>query len=235
MASFSILVFPGSNCDHDAYHAIKHVMGHEARFVWHKESDLGDTDVVVVPGGFSYGDYLRCGAIARFSPVMRSVVDFAQKGGLVVGICNGFQILLESGLLPGAMLHNAHLKFACKPVNLRVESAASAFTNAMAPGQVLKVPIAHGEGNYVTDADGLKALEDHDQILFRYCEADGSVTEAANPNGSLSNIAGICNRSRNVMGMMPHPERAVESAIGGTDGRFVFESILAALGSRQPA
>jgi phosphoribosylformylglycinamidine synthase len=235
MASFSILVFPGSNCDHDAYHAVKQVMGHDARFVWHKETDLGDTDVVVVPGGFSYGDYLRCGAIARFSPVMRSVVDFARKGGLVVGICNGFQILLESGLLPGAMLHNAHLKFACKPVNLRVESAASAFTNAMAPGQVLKVPIAHGEGNYVTDADGLKALEDHDQILFRHCDADGSVTEAANPNGSLSNIAGICNRSRNVMGMMPHPERAMEAPIGGTDGRLVFESILAALGSPHPA
>jgi phosphoribosylformylglycinamidine synthase I len=235
MASFSILVFPGSNCDHDAYHAVKQVMGHDARFVWHKETDLGDTDVVVVPGGFSYGDYLRCGAIARFSPVMRSVVDFARKGGLVVGICNGFQILLESGLLPGAMLHNANLKFACKPVNLRVESVASAFTNAMAPGQVLNVPIAHGEGNYVTDADGLKALEDHDQILFRYCDADGSVTDASNPNGSTSNIAGICNRGRNVMGMMPHPERAMEAPIGGTDGRLVFESILAALGSPHPA
>lgn len=234
MASFSILVFPGSNCDHDAYHAVKHVMGHDARFVWHKETELGDTDVVIVPGGFSYGDYLRCGAIARFSPVMRSVVEFADKGGLVIGICNGFQILLESGLLPGAMLHNAQLKFACKPVNLRVESADSPFTNALAKGQVVKVPIAHGEGNYVTDADGLKALEDHDQILFRYCEPDGSISEAANPNGSLSNIAGICNRTRNVMGMMPHPERAVEAAIGGTDGRLVFESILSALGSRQP-
>jgi len=235
MASFSILVFPGSNCDHDAYHAVKHVMGQDARFVWHKETDLGDTDVVIVPGGFSYGDYLRCGAIARFSPVMRSVVDFANKGGLVLGICNGFQILLESGLLPGAMLHNAHLKFACKKVHLRVETSDSPFTNAMPEGRVLNVPIAHGEGNYVTDADGLKALEDHDQILFRYSDPDGIIREASNPNGSLSNIAGICNRSRNVMGMMPHPERAVEAAIGGTDGRLVFESVLAALGSHHPA
>jgi len=235
MAALSILVFPGSNCDHDAYHAVKHVMGLDARFVWHKETDLGDTDVVIVPGGFSYGDYLRCGAIARFSPVMRSVVEFANKGGLVLGICNGFQILLESGLLPGAMLHNANLKFACKRVNLRVESSDSPFTNAFTKGRVVNVPIAHGEGNYVTDADGLKALEDHDQILFRYCDADGSVTDASNPNGSLSNIAGICNRGRNVMGMMPHPERAMEAAIGGTDGRLVFASVLAALGSPQPA
>lgn len=235
MARFSILVFPGSNCDHDAYHAVKHVMGHDARFVWHKDMDLGRPDVVIVPGGFSYGDYLRCGAIARFSPVMRSVVEFAEKGGLVVGICNGFQILLESGLLPGAMLHNEHLKFVCRHVTLRVESNDSPFTNALTQGQVLTVPIAHGEGNYVTDEDGMKSLQDNDQILFRYCDADGVVSSAANPNGSMSNIAGICNRTRNVMGMMPHPERAMEPRIGGTDGRFVFASLLNALGAEQPA
>lgn len=235
MARFSILVFPGSNCDHDAYHAAKHVMGSEATFVWHKDTDLQSPDVVIVPGGFSYGDYLRCGAIARFSPVMRSVVDFANKGGMVIGICNGFQILLESGLLPGAMLHNEHLKFVCKHVHLRTESTNSPFTNTLARGQVIQVPIAHGEGNYVTDADGLKSLEDHDQILFRYCEADGSVTAASNPNGAVSNIAGICNKERNVMGMMPHPERAMESLLGSIDGRLIFASMLTALGQPQNA
>lgn len=235
MARFSILVFPGSNCDHDAYHAAKHVMGSEANFIWHKDTDLQSPDVVIVPGGFSYGDYLRCGAIARFSPVMRSVVDFANKGGLVIGICNGFQILLESGLLPGAMLHNEHLKFACKNVYLRTESTNSPFTNELTKGQVIQVPIAHGEGNYVADADGLKALEDNDQIMFRYCEADGSVTAASNPNGAVSNIAGICNKERNVMGMMPHPERAMEEMLGSTDGRLVFASMLTALGHPQDA
>ncbi len=235
MSRFSILVFPGSNCDHDAYHAVKHVMGEEANFIWHKETDLQKPDVVIVPGGFSYGDYLRCGAIARFSPVMNSVIEFANKGGLVIGICNGFQILLESGLLPGAMLHNQQLKFACKQVYLRTESTDSPFTNEMTAGQVLQVPIAHGEGNYVTDADGLKALEDNDRILFRYCDADGKTTVEANPNGAISNIAGICNDRRNVMGLMPHPERAMESQIGSTDGRLVFASILNALGQTHQA
>jgi len=235
MSRFSILVFPGSNCDHDAYHAVKHVMGEEANFVWHKETDLQKPDVVIVPGGFSYGDYLRCGAIARFSPVMNSVIEFANKGGLVIGICNGFQILLESGLLPGAMLHNAQLKFACKQVYLRTESTDSPFTNELTAGQVIQVPIAHGEGNYVTDADGLKALEDGNRILFRYCDADGNITADANPNGTMSNIAGICNDRRNVMGLMPHPERAMESQIGSTDGRLVFASILNTLGQTQSA
>jgi phosphoribosylformylglycinamidine synthase len=235
MSRFSILVFPGSNCDHDAYHAVKQVMGEEANFIWHKETDLQKPDVVIVPGGFSYGDYLRCGAIARFSPVMNSVIEFANKGGLVIGICNGFQILLESGLLPGAMLHNQQLKFACKQVFLRTESTDSPFTNEMVAGQVLQVPIAHGEGNYVTDADGLKALEYNDRILFRYCDADGNITADANPNGAISNIAGICNANRNVMGLMPHPERAMESQIGSTDGRLVFASILNALGQTHEA
>src|SRR5690606_37961465 len=197
MARFSVLVFPGSNCEHDAYHAVRHVMGHEGRFVWHKDTDQGDPDVVIVPGGFSYGDYLRCGAIARFSPVMREVKAFADRGGLVIGICNGFQILLESQLLPGVMLHNAHLRFACKDVYLRTETTASPFTSALRPGQVLRIPIAHGEGNYHCDADTRKRLQDEDRILFRYCGADGALDDAHNPNGSLDHIAGICNEGRN--------------------------------------
>lgn len=224
---FTVVVFPGSNCDHDAYHAIKHVMGQEARFVWHKDTDLGDTDVVLLPGGFSYGDYLRTGAIARFSPIMSEVASFAAKGGLVIGICNGFQILLESGLLPGAMLHNNHLQFRCKQTWLRCEQTDTPFTNAAQQGQILQIPIAHGEGNYVCDADTLKSLEDNRQVIFRYCDAFGNVTDSANPNGSLANIAGICNSSRNVLGMMPHPERAVESILGSDHGKVIFESILA--------
>jgi len=223
---FTVVVFPGSNCDHDAYHALKHVLGQEVHFVWHKETDLGNPDVVLLPGGFSYGDYLRSGAIARFSPVMEEVVRFAHKGGRVIGICNGFQILLESGLLPGAMLHNDHLKFNCKQVYIRCENNQTDFTRNMSLGQVLQIPIAHGEGNYFCDDDTLKSLEDHQQIIFRYCDINGKLTPEANPNGSLAYIAGICNDSKNVLGMMPHPERAVEKLLGSDDGKFVFESLL---------
>jgi phosphoribosylformylglycinamidine synthase subunit PurQ / glutaminase len=227
--TFGVLVFPGSNCDHDAYHALKHVMGVETRFIFHKETDLGDVDGIIVPGGFSYGDYLRSGAIARFSPVMQAVGAFAAKGGPVIGICNGFQILLESGLLPGAMLHNEKLKFTCKYVHLRTESHNTLFTSAVPKGQILHIPVAHGEGNYYADSDALKRLEDNDQIVFRYVDAQGNPSAEANPNGALSNIAGICNAGRNVVGMMPHPERAMESLLGSTDGKYIFESVLGQL------
>jgi phosphoribosylformylglycinamidine synthase subunit PurQ / glutaminase len=223
---FGVLVFPGSNCDHDAYHALKHVMGSETRFIWHKEHDLGDVDVVVVPGGFSYGDYLRSGAIARFSPVMKAVVDFANKGGLVIGICNGFQILLESGLLPGAMLHNRKLRFTCKYVNLKTENSDTPFTSAIPEGTILRIPVAHGEGNYIADQETLDRLRDNGQIIFTYCSATGEVADAFNPNGAALNIAGICNENRNVLGMMPHPERAVEKELGSADGQFIFKSVI---------
>ena len=226
---FGVIVFPGSNCDHDAYHAAAHVMNAETRFIWHKDTDLQDSDIVIVPGGFSYGDYLRSGAIARFSPVMNAIIDFANKGGIVMGICNGFQILLESGLLEGAMLRNRDLRFVCKHIWLRTENNDTYFTNKLEKGQVIKVPVAHGEGNYFTDPETLKRLEDNQQIIFRYCEPDGSITDESNPNGSLNNIAGICNKGKNVLGMMPHPERVVESFSGSTDGRFIFESLLTAL------
>ncbi len=226
---FGIIVFPGSNCDHDAYHAAAHIMGAEARFIWHKETDLGDSDVVIIPGGFSYGDYLRSGAIARFSPIMKAVVDFAGRGGIVAGICNGFQTLLEAGLLEGAMLRNRDLRFVCKSVWLRVENADTPFTNRLSEGQVIQIPVAHGEGNYFTDPDTLKRLEDNQQIIFRYCEPDGSLTGEANPNGSLSNIAGISNPQKNVLGMMPHPERAMEGFSGSVDGKLFFESLLTTL------
>lgn len=224
--TFGVLVFPGSNCDHDAYHALKHVMGVETRFIFHKETDLGDVDGIIVPGGFSYGDYLRSGAIARFSPVMQAVSAFAEKGGPVIGICNGFQILLESGLLPGAMLHNEQLKFTCKYVHLQTVSHNTPFTAAIPKGQVLRIPVAHGEGNYFAEADALKRLEDNDQIVFRYVDAQGNTTAEANPNGAVHHIAGICNVGRNVVGMMPHPERAMETLLGSTDGKFIFESVL---------
>ena len=223
---FTVVVFPGSNCDHDAYHAIKHVMGQEVHFVWHKDTDLGNPDVVLLPGGFSYGDYLRSGAIARFSPVMEEVIRFANKGGLVIGICNGFQILLESGLLPGAMLHNEHLKFSCKQVYLRCEQTETPFTRAMTQGQVLQIPIAHGEGNYICDDETLRMLEGDGRVIFRYCDSSGNVTAEANPNGAIANIAGICSVNRNVLGMMPHPERAVEKLLGSDDGIYVFESLI---------
>lgn len=227
--TFGVIVFPGSNCDHDAYHAAAHVMDAKATFIWHKDTGLGEADILILPGGFSYGDYLRSGAIAKVSPVMKSVMEFARKGGPVIGICNGFQILLESGLLPGTMLHNQNLRFVCKFVHLRCENRDTLFTNAIPEGKILKIPVAHGEGNYFTDDDTLKQLEDNRQIIFRYCGTDGSVTDDANPNGSLANIAGICNQEGNVLGMMPHPERAVEDQLGSSDGRLVFTSIINAL------
>jgi len=224
---FSIIVFPGSNCDHDAYHAAKHVLGHEAEFVWHKETTLKGTDVVVLPGGFSHGDYLRTGAIARFSPIMRAVSDFAASGGPVLGICNGFQILCEAGLLPGAMLRNRDLKFHCEHVGVRVEQTDTPFTSLASKGQVLRIPIAHGEGNYFADPDVIADLESSRRVIFRYCDARGQITDEANPNGSVNNIAGLCNAARNVVGLMPHPERACESVLGSADGRVLFESVLA--------
>lgn len=222
---FGVVVFPGSNCDHDAYHAVGHVLGADAVFLWHKDADLKQVDAVILPGGFSFGDYLRCGSIARFSPIMREVVDFAKKGGPVIGICNGFQILTESGLLPGALLRNTRLLFACRTVHLRVESDASLFTRSLHPGQVLTMPIAHGEGNYYTDPETLAELEGEGQVLFRYCTEDGTVDPAVNPNGSLNNIAGIRNRAGNVLGMMPHPERAAEALLGSDQGLGIFASM----------
>jgi len=223
---FGVVVFPGSNCDHDAHYAAGEVMGQDARLIWHKESSIGDVDVVILPGGFSYGDYLRCGAIARFSPVMQDVVRFANNGGMVIGICNGFQVLTEAGLLPGVLLQNRSLQFICKYLHLRVENAETNFTSTCKQGEVLEIPIAHGEGNYFTDPDTLKRLEDHHQIVFRYCDASGIVNDEANPNGSLNNIAGIINEQGNVLGMMPHPERVADPALRHTDGKKIFESII---------
>ena len=220
---FAIAVFPGSNCDHDAYHAVKHVLGQDAEFVWHKETSLRGADAVILPGGFSHGDYLRTGAIARFSPVMDAVRAFAAKGGPVLGICNGFQILLEAGLLPGAMLRNAGLKFRCEHVHLRVEQTDTPFTALCTPGQVLRVPIAHGEGNYVADPEVVEALEANRQVVFRYATTAGEVTDEANPNGSVHNIAGLCSAGRNIVGLMPHPDRACESALGSKDGLLMFQ------------
>jgi phosphoribosylformylglycinamidine synthase subunit PurQ / glutaminase len=210
---FAIVVFPGSNCDHDAYHASRHVLGTDAAFVWHKDTNLGGADVVVLPGGFSHGDYLRTGAIARFSPVMAAVTDFARRGGPVLGICNGFQILLEAGLLPGAMLRNQDLKFHCEHVFVRVEQTDTPFTFKAAKGQVLRLPIAHGEGNYFVEPQTLEMLERSGRVVFRYSSASGEIIDGANPNGSANNIAGICSEARNVVGLMPHPERACESVL----------------------
>ncbi|MBI3610088.1 MAG: phosphoribosylformylglycinamidine synthase subunit PurQ [Nitrospirae bacterium] len=223
---FGILVFPGSNCDHDCYHVLKHLLGQPAEFIWHKETDLRGVDAVVIPGGFSYGDYLRTGAIAQYSPVMKTVRDFATAGGPVLGICNGFQILLEAGLLPGAMLRNRSLKFICKEVFVRVETDQTPFTASVQPGRILKLPIAHAEGNYYADPETLRELKENHQVVFRYCESDGRISDEANPNGSRDSIAGICNRTRNVLGMMPHPERCAEGFDGNTDGRSIFQSIL---------
>jgi phosphoribosylformylglycinamidine synthase I len=222
--TFGIVVFPGSNCDHDAYHAAKHVLGQDAEFIWHKDEDLKGADVLILPGGFSYGDYLRTGAIARFSPIMHAVRAFAARGGPVLGICNGFQILLEAGLIPGAMLRNRSVKFQCEHVHVRVEQLDTPFTAACRPGQVLRLPIAHGEGNYFAPPDVIARLEANRQIIFRYTNAAGQVTDEANPNGSAAAIAGLCNEARNVVGLMPHPERACESALGSADGLCVFES-----------
>ena len=213
---FGVLQFPGSNCDQDAYRVLADVLGHPTRYIWHKDSSLGDVDCVVIPGGFSYGDYLRTGAIARFSPAMKAVAAHAQAGGLVLGICNGFQILCEAHLLPGALIRNRGLKFVCDRVRVRVESANSPFTNACRPRQILQLPIAHGEGCYFAEPATLQELRRQDRILLRYCE---------NPNGSVDDIAGICNETRNVFGLMPHPERASEAILGGEDGRLIFESL----------
>ncbi len=226
-----VVTFPGSNCDYDAYAAIKHVLGEEVEFLWHKSADLLGSDIVILPGGFSYGDYLRSGAIAKFSPIMEKVIAFAENGGLVMGICNGFQILTESGLLPGALMRNTHLRFSCKYVYVRVENNTTAFTRHLKQGEVLKIPIAHNEGNYYHFADEIKKLEAHGQVVFRYCTRDGEITPEANPNGSINNIAGICNREGNILGMMPHPERAVEHILGSADGLRLFESLRAVLAS----
>jgi phosphoribosylformylglycinamidine synthase subunit PurQ / glutaminase len=225
---FAVVVFPGSNCDHDAYHAAKHVLGHDAEFIWHKETSLKAADVVILPGGFSYGDYLRTGAIAQFSPVMSAVKAFASSGGPVLGICNGFQVLCEAGLLPGALLRNRDLKFHCEHVRVRVEQTDTPFTARASRGQVLSLPVAHGEGNYFADAETLAQLEASRRVVFRYCDAEGQVTDAANPNGSLNGIAGLCNEQRNVVGLMPHPERACESPLGSRDGLVLFESVVSA-------
>jgi phosphoribosylformylglycinamidine synthase len=230
--NFVVLQFPASNCDQDAVYAAR-LLGHSARLVWHKDASLGDADVVIVPGGFSYGDYLRCGAIARFSPVMQAVKQFADNGGVVLGICNGFQVLTEAGLLPGALIRNRDLQFHCEFIHLKTVTKDSPFTGRIPAGKLLRVPIAHGEGCYYADADTLAALERNDQILWQYCDAAGNVTEAANPNGAVQNIAGICNERRNVAGLMPHPERACEALLGSDDGRYVFESLVAEL-KRKP-
>ena len=226
---FGVVVFPGSNCDHDAFHAIGHVLQRPVEFIWHQSENLQGCDAIILPGGFSYGDYLRTGAIARFSPVMKSVEKFANSGGLVLGICNGFQILLEAGLLPGAMMRNSGLRFICRHVYMRVENTDSPFTNAASKGQILKIPIAHSDGNYSCDEATLAELQENRQILFRYTSPDGKDDNAGNPNGSVAHIAGICNRERNVAGLMPHPERAVESALDSEDGLVVFRSMMEAL------
>ena len=229
---FGVIIFPGSNCDHDAYWTIEHFAKQPVTFLWHDSHDLQDCDAIIVPGGFAYGDYLRTGAIARFSPVMDSVRKFASDGGLVIGICNGFQILCESGLLPGALTRNLGLKYVCKPVHVRVENDQTPFTNTCQKGQVLTIPIGHMEGNYFCDADTLAQLKGEDRIVFRYADSSGEITDESNPNGSIENIAGICNAGRNVLGMMPHPERSAEPELGGTDGFKVFQSMVGALVSK---
>ena len=226
---FAVLQFPGSNCDQDCVHVLRSVFGYPTRLLWHKEYSVGDADAVFIPGGFSYGDYLRTGSIARFSPVMGAVKEFSDNGGLVLGICNGFQILCEAGLLPGALIRNRSLQFRCEHVYLQVASHNSHFTGQIPEDKNLRIPIAHGEGNYFCDDETLQSLEDNDQVLFQYVDAEGDLTDHANPNGSRANIAGICNEKRNVGGMMPHPERASEAILGGDDGRLIFQSLITAL------
>ena len=227
---FCVVVFPGSNCDHDCYHVVKNVLKQPVRYIWHEDESLGRIDCVILPGGFSYGDYLRTGAVARFSPVMKHIARFAAKGGVVIGICNGFQILLEAGLLPGVMLRNRDLHFICKNVYIRVENNRTAFTGLYDKGQVLKIPIAHNEGNYFIDAAGLKILKEKNQIVFRYCSAEAKALDAYNPNGAVDNIAGIVNEKGNVLGMMPHPERSSETELGSKDGYPIFDSMVKWLG-----
>ena len=232
---FGVVVFPGSNCDHDAYYALGSVLHQPVEFIWHQSENVAGFDALILPGGFAFGDYLRTGAIARFSPVMRAVARFARAGGPVLGICNGFQILCEAGLLPGALMRNAGLRFVCKHVNIRVETTATPFTAEAERGQVLRIPIAHADGNYFCDDATLAELEANDQIVFRYTTPDGREESAANPNGSLRNIAGVCNRERNVAGLMPHPERAVEAALGSEDGLVIFRSLVKSLARSAPA
>jgi phosphoribosylformylglycinamidine synthase subunit PurQ / glutaminase len=231
---FGVVVFPGSNCDHDAYHATKDILGQDAEFLWHKDTSLKGADVVILPGGFAHGDYLRTGAIARFSPIMPAIREFARGGGPVLGICNGFQVLLEAGLLPGAMLRNRDLKFHCEHVHVCVEQTDTPFTLSAKKGQRLRIPIAHGEGNYYAEPEVIRDLEASRRVIFRYCDARGGITDAANPNGSVNNIAGICNEGRNIVGLMPHPERACEASLGSADGLVMFESVVSAL-SREGA
>jgi phosphoribosylformylglycinamidine synthase len=226
---FGIVTFPGSNCDEDTYRAVADIVGADAVRLWHKEHDLRGADVIILPGGFSYGDYLRAGAIARFSPIMREVTEHARRGGPVLGICNGFQVLCEAGILPGALLRNATLKFAGQWITMRVENAETLFTNQYRPGQVLSIPIAHGDGRFTIDAEGLARLEDAGAVVFRYADANANATRESNPTGSMNNIAGIINEQGNVMGLMPHPERAMEDVLGSTDGVALFESILASV------
>lgn len=223
---FGVVIFPGSNCDEDIIHVLQNVMGQQVVRLWHKDHDLQGAEFIVLPGGFSFGDYLRSGAIARFSPIMQEVIQFAAKGGKVMGICNGFQILTEAGLLPGALLHNRNRKFICRNIYLKAQTPNSLVTRGIDPQRALKIPLAHGEGNYFADADVLKALNDNDQVLFRYCDEAGNITDDSNPNGSLENIAGVTNSERNVFGFMPHPERAAEALVGNQDGLAIFESIL---------
>jgi len=231
--NFAVLQFPGSNCDQDVVHVLRNVLGHRAELLWHKEASLGAADAVIVPGGFSYGDYLRTGAIARFSPVMGAVQQFAADGGLVLGICNGFQILCEAGLLPGALIRNRSLQFRCEHVFLKNATHNSPFTSRIPPDKLMRLPIAHGEGCYFADPETLERLKANNQVLWRYVDAQGEATEAANPNGALDSIAGICSERRNVAGMMPHPERASEPILGCADGRWVFESMIGTLATRQ--
>jgi phosphoribosylformylglycinamidine synthase len=225
----AIIVFPGSNCDHDAYYAFKKIFNTSTEFVWHKETNLDPYDIIVLPGGFSYGDYLRCGAIAQFSPVMKEVVEKAKSGTKIIGICNGFQILTESGLLPGALTMNQNRQFICKDVNLKVENSQTAFTQLCNQGDILTVPIAHSEGNYYCSDDEMAGLQDNNQIVFKYCSSDGKISDEANPNGSIKNIAGIINQTGNVLGMMPHPERNTESLLGNADGKKILSSLLESL------
>ncbi len=226
---FGVVQFPGSNCDQDAHHALSHVLGRDTTMLWHKNDSTEGCDAIVLPGGFSYGDYLRCGAIARFSPVMKAVIGHARGGGFVIGICNGFQILCEAGLLPGALVRNSGLHFVCRHVHIRAETPATPFTSAIRTGQVLRIPVAHGEGNYTADESTLDRLERNQQVVFRYCDRWGRTGPHANPNGAARDIAGVCNDARNVLGLMPHPERACERALGSEDGRLLFDSLIQSL------
>jgi phosphoribosylformylglycinamidine synthase len=232
---FGVIVFPGSNCDHDAYHVVSKHVGQPVDFVWHRETDLDRYDALLIPGGFSYGDYLRAGALAKFSPVMKAVKEFAARGRYVFGICNGFQILCEAGLLPGALIRNKDLHFVCRHVNVRVENNRSPYTGELRAGEVLSLPVAHAEGNYVCDDETLAKLESENRIIFRYCDAKGEITDEANPNGARANIAGICSAAGNVLGMMPHPERACEELLGSNDGRDIFRSLANAIGRAESA